>query len=171
MSGSFVRTTWPFTYFTHTVGYPENSQKIAFGRGYTFVSQPSGPPQRTFKLDLEGMRWHLLNDGGYDLEANRPLNLGRLQAFYRDVELWKPFIWEHPIEGPLLVRFARPLSIPKQKKGGGGLVDVFEVEFIEIPSAQNIELIPDSEDSRLLLEEFVDVLLLLENGIVMRSEQ
>jgi hypothetical protein len=171
MSGTFVRTTWPFPYFTYSVTYPENSQKINFGRGYTFVSQPSGKPQRSFKLDLEGMRWQPLDDGGHDLTTNSRLNLGRLEEFYQNVELWKPFIWQHPIEGPLLVRFSRPLDIPKQIKGGNGVVEMVQVEFIEIPAAQGIELVPDSEDSRLLLEEFSNIYLLLENGINLRSEQ
>lgn len=168
-----IRTTWPFPFFQFQTTYQENSQQIRFGNGYVFASQPSGPPQRIFKLNMEGMRWDRLPAGGYNIAVNGLLNLGRLDDFYRQVECWKPFIWQHPIEGPLLVRFYKPLNIPKQIKGGNGVVDAFEVELIEVPNAQGVTLLPETDESLILTEESsgLPTYLLLENGITFRTEQ
>lgn len=167
---SIVRTTFPFPYYSYTTRFNENVEQVKFGNGYTFASQPSGPPQRSFKLRMSGMSWHRLESGGIDVYRNRATNVGRLEEFYREVECWKPFIWQHPIYGNMLVRFLRPLDIPYQIPGGGGVVEPFEIEFIEVTSAASIELIPDTSDSFLLTEDNTFTIN-RENGVPMRTEQ
>ncbi len=156
---SVVRQTFPFPYFIFAQSYPETSAQIKFGSGFTFASSPSGPPQRRFKLRLEGFKWYRYPEGGVDVFTNARLNVGKLEEFYRSVEMWKPFIFLHPQHGPILVRFSKPLDIPYMIKGGMGTVDPIEVEFLEVTAAQNMTLIPDTLDDYLLLPDGTRLLL------------
>lgn len=167
---AIVRTTFPFPYYTYTTRFNDNVKQIQFGNGFTFASQPSGPPQRSFKLRMSGMAWHRQPEGGLDVLTARDTNLGRLEEFYKEVECWKPFIWQHPIYGNMLVRFLRPLDIPYQIPGGTGVVEPFELEFIEVTSAASVQLIPDVSVSILYTEDFA-YSLNRENGIPLRTEQ
>lgn len=167
---AIVRTTFPFPYYSYTTRFNENVEQVKFGNGYTFASQPSGPPQQSFKLRMQGMSWQRQPSGGLDVLTSRDTNVGRLVEFYREVECWKPFIWQHPIYGNMLVRFLRPLDIPYQIPGGSGVVEPFEIEFIEVTSAASVELIPDTSIS-LLYEESGMFTLNRENGVPLRTEQ
>lgn len=124
---------WDFPYFTHSTEYPENSGSVKMGNGYTFTTAPIGPPQRTFRLKLEGMRWRIASNHTRDAFTNPHLNLARLENFYKNVQLWRSFWFPHWFDGYVLVRFARPLRIPEGIKGGNGLVPTIEIDLIEQP--------------------------------------
>lgn len=61
------------------------------------------------------------------------INAGRLDSFYNTHKLHKKFIFPHPIYGNMAVRFNKPLVLPKGIKDGGGALEAFELELIEIP--------------------------------------
>jgi hypothetical protein len=125
----------PFDFPFHTFStiYPDNSTRVQLGKSYIFTSRPQGPPQRIFKLRFEGMRWFLTSEGLRDISTMPQHNLARMEDFYRGVELWKSFLWNHPLEGTKTVRFNKPLEIPEQIKGGSGVVNPFDIELLEQP--------------------------------------
>jgi hypothetical protein len=133
MSDYISRPIFDFPYFTFGQFYQDNTTRVRFGQGYTFAARPDGPPQRTFKLRFGVLRWETDPNGLTEQFTRRETNLKRLEMFYRDVEMWKTFWFNHPGDGLILVRFSRPLEIPGGIEGGNGAVGPIEIEFIEQP--------------------------------------
>lgn len=68
-----------------------------------------------------------------NLTLQPEINAGKLEAFYNFHKLHKKFIYPHPVYGDMAVKFNRPLVIPKCNHRGGGSIEPFELEFIEVP--------------------------------------
>jgi hypothetical protein len=73
------------------------------------------------------------NKARINIHINPELNAGALEDFYLNNKLYKKFIYPHPIYGNTEVRFNKPLILPKGVHGGGGTIESFELEFIEVP--------------------------------------
>ena len=153
MSDLAYRPIFDWPYFSLATDYQDNSTRVAFGKGYTFAARPEGPPQRLFMLKFEALIWELGTDSRPDIFTRRETNLGRLEDFYRQVEMWKTFWFPHPHDGLILVRFSKPLRIPHGAKGGTGAVLSLDIELIEQVLAWPTPVIPEmtpSMDSSLI---------------------
>jgi hypothetical protein len=100
-----------FGYRYHTVGdeYPESSQVIKFGKGYSFASKPRGPDQIIFHLEVQGLCWWTNVLNVIDRTTFPNTNAAHLQDFYEFHRLYEPFEYVHPSRGLVTVRFSKPL--------------------------------------------------------------
>ena len=122
---------FPFTSMSES--YPANSRGLNLGSSYVLMTAPIAPPQRKFTLDFEGFGWDIDSTGTVSLTTG----VQSLVAFYKAVQLYGAFTFQHPIDGQLLVRFARPLDIPAVMKGAPfNTVHSFQVELVEVITSQ-----------------------------------
>lgn len=133
MSDYLSRPIFDFPFFQLSASYEDNSTRVKFGKGYTFAARPDGPPQRTFRLRFPMLVWETASTGLIDPFVRPETNAGRLENFYRLVEMWRTFWFNHPGLGLILVRFAKPLELPHGEVGGTGAVGPVEIDFIEQP--------------------------------------
>lgn len=124
--------TFNFPYHTISVEYPESSKTMKFGRGYEFASKPDGPDQVKYTLHFfEGMSYFVTN-GQPDRTVNPTRNILTLEDFYKEHRMYEKFIYPHPAEGNVIVRFASPLKY-EQRPLGLGVIKAFDVELITQP--------------------------------------
>jgi hypothetical protein len=128
---AFITWDWPFHSFE--TRYQANSTVVQMGRGYSFASRPTSPPQRIFSLKMEGLRYFLDNEGLPNPTRLPQHNAYRLDLFYQQVQLYTSFIYPHPVYGNMVVRFNKPLVLPEVRPGGAGVLGPVSVELIEIP--------------------------------------
>ena len=128
-----------FDHDIHTVQvkYPSDPS-VQMGGGYQFASRTPHPYQREFVLSFDAMIFYM-SGGSKNLSDtptstyNPKLNWWRLELFYKNNGTWKTFIYPHPAEGNINVRFKQPLEQPKVVKGGHGVSEAFELIFVEQP--------------------------------------
>jgi hypothetical protein len=114
--------------------YPANSTQVAFGNSYVWSAEPDAPYQRTFVLKMGGFKYYVAEDGSIDVTTNVAVNnLGALEAFYQQHQLWQTFIYPHPVYGNLNCKFSLPLEIPDGTPGGDGIVPEFDLTLTEQP--------------------------------------
>jgi hypothetical protein len=123
-----------FPYHRVSTKYPANSTQVGFGGSYIWSAEPDAPPQRSFTLKIGGFKYYTAGDGSLDVTTNAAINnLGTLEAFYQEHQLWKTFIYPHPTYGNLNCKFNQPLEIPDGTPGGDGVVPEFDLTMIEQP--------------------------------------
>lgn len=125
--------TFDFPFHTVSDEYPTSSTVIQFGGGYQFATKPNGPDQLTFKLAFEAMWFFERSPGVVDRDREPQINMALMQDFYEAHRLYEKFYYPHPTRGLVVVRFAKPLQIPKGVKGGNGKTDQVNLEFILQP--------------------------------------
>lgn len=82
----------------------------------------------------DGATWVLTaNPSRLNILLQPEINAGRLDDFYVRHKLSKKFIYDHPLYGDVAVRFNKPLILPKGYSDGGGVIEPFELEFLEVP--------------------------------------
>lgn len=123
-----------FDYHDPTTEYPETGTRLSLGGSYSFASSPTSPPQRLVTLRFQEMRnyWDR-GANSPDVVTNPKINFYRLEAFYKEHELWKTFDYRHPQYGLMKCRFNKPLKTPGKVQGMAGVVEGFTVELIEQP--------------------------------------
>lgn len=121
-----------FPMHTIEVKYPQSSTTVTFGGGYDFVSKPNAPDQVRYTLHFETMKYFVDPYGAVDRLINPTWNIAALEDFYREHRLYEKFVYPHPVEGNLIVRFGTPLTF-KSIKGGGGAVEPFSIELVLQP--------------------------------------
>jgi hypothetical protein len=121
----------PERYVPGTLPRENGSASVITMGGWQFTSKPTTPYQRRFKLTLYGMRWYLTNGGLFDDVTDPTFNAFLLEKFYQEHEMWKPFDFNHQHIGPLVCRFALPLTVPAAEANSSGLIKSVEVNFIE----------------------------------------
>jgi hypothetical protein len=109
---------------------PQAGQTMSMN-GWAFTSKPKVPFVKTFAVKLQGLYWYLQPNDLYDATTNPQFNARRLELFYQEHLTWKPFTFPHPHLGNLQVRFAQSLEVPEAIPNSAGLVDGFDVQFIE----------------------------------------
>lgn len=97
--------------------------------GWDYTPVPYLPFRRKFKVTLEGLRWYL-GDGELDFDADPEHNAGRLEGFYVQHRMYKPFEFQHEYLGNLELRFAEPVSVPKALPNSNGLIDALEIMMV-----------------------------------------
>lgn len=90
-------------------------------------------PYRSMELSFPIM--HLKDnqtEGKNWLNAHPELDFGKLRDFYLDKGMHRKFIFQHPVYGDMVVRFAKPISMPKKNIEGTGTVQPFNVSLVEV---------------------------------------
>lgn len=101
--------------------------------GQSFVPYKSVKPVRNISLDFPLLFLQESVHAAYTGLVYRPeLDFNTLKDFYLKHKSYKPFIYPHPVYGDMVVRFAKPLALPKKTAGGIGLVQGFTVELQEV---------------------------------------
>lgn len=121
--------TFNFPYHLWSEEFPESSFKAQFGGGYEFASEPNAPDQIIYTLTFPGMWFFKNTNGTVNLTTEPKRNMGLLRQFYQNHRLHKYFLWPHPIDGNVRVRFKNPLVTPKGVPDGRGLVEPFEIKL------------------------------------------
>lgn len=122
-----------FPYHKVRTIYPDSARRVQLGNSWEFTSAPNAPDQRTFELTFKGMKYFVNSNGTINKTTQKSLNVGALELFYQQHQTWKKFDYPHPVHGTLQVRFAAPLDIPPGIEGGTGVVEDFQIKFIEQP--------------------------------------
>lgn len=113
--------------------YYSTGFSVDLGNGYSFATDGKAPPIRELTLDFTGYKWYLNSEGEIDPEVNKNINnMGALRDFFLSHLTHKQFIYNHPSDGEIYVRFKEPLSIPKAKPDSGGIVEDFQVTLIQM---------------------------------------
>lgn len=94
--------------------------------GYVFTR--SAKPIRVFELDFLTM----IYKGEGENYAPEPINFNQLVKFYLEHGCHKSFIFEHPVYGDTVVRFSKPMVMPKKNAGGSGAVQNFNLTLVEV---------------------------------------
>lgn len=143
--------TFDFPYHKFRTEYPESGNRVQLGGNYIFTAPPNGPDLRRFTLSFETMKYYVVGRdeagikldfannryisktlGEIDIFKNREINMGALEAFYNAHKLHKSFLYPHPVYGNIEVKFMSPLKIPNGIAGGGGALESFEIDLIEV---------------------------------------
>lgn len=131
------RSEYIWTICKFETKYEESGTRIKFGNTWEFTAAPTAPPRKIFTLHYEGMRYyvsHYDSSGDVFFSSEHPeLNIGLLEQFYQEHEMWKSFDLQHPVYNSKVCRFNKPLHIPKGYTAGRGMVEPFSVELIEVP--------------------------------------
>jgi hypothetical protein len=126
--------TFDFPYHQVRTEYPDSTTRVQMGKGWVYPIKPSAPDQRLFVLSFPGMQYFLDGAGAIDATILPQRNMAAMEAFYQAVLCWDIFNYVHPVYGPMNVRFNRPLQVPKGVIDGNGLLESFDVTFIEVPA-------------------------------------
>lgn len=111
--------------FTHAIVGLEGTQ--------SFVPYTAKKPVRNLSLDFPLLLLHDAEKAKLSGINYRPeLDFNKLKEFYIRHKSFKSFIYEHPVYGDMLVRFSKPLVLPKKMSGGQGVVEGFTLELQEV---------------------------------------
>lgn len=103
-----------FIWANHTFGTKYNEPfthaSVKSNSSQTYLFAESIRPVRSLELDFQT----LVYAGAEAINCPDALNYAKLQAFYLEHGLYKPFIYPHPVYGDMKVRFARPIVLPKK---------------------------------------------------------
>ena len=122
-----------FMYHKRAFDYLQNTVSVTLGNGYTFVSKPTSPQLRKFRLTFSGYKYYIDGEGKIDRETNKNKNnMAALCDFYEAHNMYEPFVYNDEQFGAVLVRFSAPLKVPKPQGNGYGVVSDFEIELTEV---------------------------------------
>lgn len=121
------RFQWDLFSFDTEYNEPFGHASLGQTSSQGFVPDQAVRPIRVFNLDFSGMKIYEENPGNYPLNTN----FNYLYDFYLRHGTHKRFIFEHPVYGDLIVRFGKPLSVPKKISNGLGSLQTFQILLIE----------------------------------------
>ena len=126
--------TFPFIFHTPTHVYPKGDS-FKFGRGYEHSAAPQDPLQRRFTLSFKTIVWFRNEAGEFDATIEPEINALNLDQFYARHRTHKSFLYNHPVFGQLICKFASdvPLEMPKGIEGGSGATESFDLVLVEQP--------------------------------------
>lgn len=122
------RFIWDRFNFGTTYNEPFGNINLTNNSSEGYVFAKSTKPIRVFELEFLTM---LYNGEGENF-APKPINFNLLLNFYLAHGCHKAFIFNHPVYGDLVVRFSKPLVMPKKTVGGSGAVQNFSVSLVEV---------------------------------------
>ena len=130
---SMDRFIWNYHNFGTKYIEPFVHASVGLEGTQTYVPYKTIKPVRLFSLEFPMLMLQETDYAKYTGLAYRPeLDFRELQKFYLKHKSHKPFIYEHPIYGDLVVRFAKALTLPLKKQGGKGVIEGFTLELQEV---------------------------------------
>lgn len=124
-----------FSWMMHrfSTEYPETGFRVQLGNSYQYAAPPVAPDQRKITLKFATMKYFVNTAGVVDATIQPEINFLALENFYNAHKLWRKFYYNHPVYGQLVCKFNKPLQVPDGIPDGGGCLEPFEVELIEVP--------------------------------------
>lgn len=122
-----------FPYHTVETENPESGFRGQFGNSYVFTAAPSAPDQRLFNLNYPAMKFFTDQNGVVTDLVQPQINMFAMIKFYQNYKMHKTFTYNHPVYGPTLVKFFKPLKEPEVLPGGFGITKAFTVQLVEVP--------------------------------------
>lgn len=133
MVNNSLETFDDFMLHNDDMSFVRQGFSVDFGGGYSFATDGEFPVLREFNLYFTGYKWYINDKGEIDTETNKNINnLGNLREFYKRHLTHKSFVYNHPTEGMVKVRFAEPLVLPRRIKAGGGVCEDFTVKLKQV---------------------------------------
>ena len=133
MANNSLETFDDFMLHNDDMAFVRQGFSVDFGGGYSFATDGEFPVLREFNLYFTGYKWYINDKGEIDTETNKNINnLGNLREFYKRHLTHKSFVYNHPTEGMVKVRFAEPLVLPRRIKAGGGVCEDFTVKLKQV---------------------------------------
>ena len=133
MVNNSLETFDDFMLHNDDMAFVRQGFSVDFGGGYSFATDGEFPVLREFNLYFTGYKWYINDKGEIDTETNKNINnLGNLREFYKRHLTHKSFVYNHPTEGMVKVRFAEPLVLPRRIKAGGGVCEDFTVKLKQV---------------------------------------
>lgn len=123
-----LRFAWPYHGFSTQYSEPFTTVNLTTPNTQGYVPDQTLKPVRTFELDFVGMKHR--ETAAQVCDPN--LSFNRLYEFYELHGLHRRFVYEHPVYGDIIVRFAKPVTIPKKILDGNGSLGTFTVQLIEV---------------------------------------
>lgn len=121
--------TFDFPFHTLAEEFPDSGYGLKFGKSYEFRAAPDAPDQITYTLSMTGMRYYTNENGTFNRTINPQTNILTLWDFYVTHKMHLPFVYPHPVDGNLNVRFKAPLKRPTAIRGGKGIIPDFEIQL------------------------------------------
>lgn len=113
--------------------YQEPFSRVQSGNNQGFVVKSEVKPVRYLTLRFPILSIKEPEDTiKSGLNFTPHLDFNALKAFYLRHQSHSNFIYEHPVYGDMVVRFAKPLSMPKKNESSTGTVQGFTLELIEV---------------------------------------
>ena len=125
---SLERFVWELHAVDTQYSEPFGHVNLTSASGQGFVPDQTVRPIRLFNLTFSGFRIHEADV--YENFEERT-NFNSMYAFFKKHGTHKRFIYNHPVYGDLVVRFGKPLSIPKKIPDGTGTLQSFDIMLIE----------------------------------------
>ena len=127
------RFIWDYHNFGTKYVEPFTHANVGSEGTQSFVPYTVNKAVRIFSLEFPLLLLQEADYSRYTGLTYRPeLDFSKLKEFYIRHKSYKPFIYNHPIYGDMVVRFAKPLALPKKVMGGSGAVQGFTLELQEI---------------------------------------
>lgn len=123
-----LRFAWLYHGFSTVYSEPFTSVNLTSNNAQGYVPDQTLKPVRTFELEFVGLKHYENAADGCDPN----LSFNRLYEFYELHGLHRRFVYEHPVYGDVVVRFAKPVTIPKKILDGKGSLNSFTVSLIEV---------------------------------------
>lgn len=123
-----LRFAWPYHGFSTSYNEPFQTVNLTSSNTQGYVPDQTLKPVRTFELDFIGMKHR--ETAAQICDPN--LSFNRLYEFYELHGLHRRFVYEHPVYGDVIVRFGKPVSIPKKILDGNGSLNTFSVTLVEV---------------------------------------
>lgn len=120
-----------FPFHEVSIRYPERSASVRLGGGWNYTTTPRTPISRIFTLHFATMKFFENESTLTSLQEQ--ISAGHLEDFYARHELHKDFLYQHYRHGSLIVRFQKPLEVPKPFVQGDGAIRAFQIVLIEQP--------------------------------------
>lgn len=129
LSGSSLQS---FIWLHHNYGtaYKEPFERVSNRNSQGYIPDVSVKPVRIFTLNFPILCFD--EDSESWLKFSPEFDFSALLDFYKVHQTHTNFIYPHPVYGDIVVRFFKPLALPKKNKDGNGTVQGFSVELIEV---------------------------------------
>lgn len=125
-----LRFAWLYHGFSTAYSEPYTSVNLTTNNTQGYVPDQTLKPIRSFELEFTGMKHR--DTAAQVCDEN--LSFNRLYEFYELHGLHRRFVYEHPVYGDLIVRFSKPVTIPRKILDGNGSLNSFTVSLIEVVS-------------------------------------
>ena len=124
------------SHFDVETEYKINRANLSFEGSYQYATPREDAKRlrdlRVFTVTIPIMRYYFGSQGQLLIDYERSTNFAWLEWMYNIHKTVKPFLFDHPIYGSLMVRFAEPLKVPKGIKGGQAALDSVGITLVEV---------------------------------------
>lgn len=130
------------SHFDVETEYKVNRANLSFDGSYQYATPREDAKRlrdlRVFTVTIPVMRYYFGSQGQLLIDYERATNFAWLEWMYNIHKTVKPFLFDHPVYGSLMVRFAEPLKVPKGTKGGQAALEGVSITLIEVQDTTKV---------------------------------